>query len=166
MNVGFFSAMSESSWGGSEELWAAAAREALGAGHRVVVSALRWRPRAATVDRLAEGGATVCERQRFRSKKLRRVADRLTLHDRAFGRARLDVLCISQGGTYDFLTTQHATMLRQLTRQGRVPYVVLCLYNDERSVARQSLRDRAREFFRGAARVVFVAEQNRRLAER
>jgi glycosyltransferase involved in cell wall biosynthesis len=92
--------------------------------------------------------------------------DRLTFHDRAFRHPEPDVLCISQGATYDFLTTQHAAMLRQLTRGGRIPYVVLCLYNDERSIARQSLRDWGRDFLGGAARVAFVSEHNRRLAER
>src|ERR1043166_6725258 len=120
MRVGFFSTMTESAWGGSEELWAAGAREALAAGHAVVVSVLRWRPRAPGVERLAHEGATVCERSRFRSNRLRRVVDRLTFHDRAFRHPEPDVLCISQGATYDFLTTQHAAMLRQLTRGGRI----------------------------------------------
>jgi glycosyltransferase involved in cell wall biosynthesis len=61
---------------------------------------------------------------------------------------------------------QHGSVLQRLTRGGRIPYVVLCLYNDERSVTTQALRERGARFFRGASRVVFVAEQNLRLASR
>src|SRR5262249_18389767 len=44
--------------------------------------------------------------------------------------------------------------------------VVLCLYNDERSLPSPSLRERAKRFFGGAFRVVFVSDHNRRLARR
>lgn len=166
MNVGFFSIMHESAWGGSEELWAAGARAARRAGDAVAVSVFRWRPRAAVVDALARDGATICERLRWRSKKLRRLGDRLRRHDRAFVARPLDVLCISQGGTYDFPMTKPPAALARLTRDGRVPYVVLCLYNDERSVPSPKLRARTREFFAGAARVGFVSQHNLTLAER
>jgi glycosyltransferase involved in cell wall biosynthesis len=166
MNVGFFSSMNGGPWGGSEELWAAAARAGLTAGHGVRVSVLRWRPRAEAIDALARDGATVCERPRFRSKRMRRLAAAATLHDWRFAPTSLDVLCICQGGTYDFLAQHQPATVEQVTDGGRVPYVVVCQYNDERSIPSPALRERARAFFQRASKVVFVAEQNRRLASR
>ena len=166
MNLGFLSSMHGGPWGGSEELWAGAARAALSAGHAVRLSILRWRPRAEAIDALAREGASVCERPRLRSKQIRRMASAVLLHDWKFAPAELDVLCISQGGTYDFLAQNHRAAVETLTGDGRVPYVVVCQYNDERSIPAAGLRERARRFFGRAFRVVFVAEHNRRLATR
>lgn len=166
MNIGFLSSMNGGPWGGSEELWAAAARAGLSAGHAVRISILRWRPRAGAIAALERDGATVCERPRIRSKRIRRMAAAVTLHDWRFEPSRLDVLCISQGGTYDFLAQNQAAVVEQVTDGGRVPYVVVCQYNDERSLPARALRERAIAFFRRAVRVVFVAEHNRRLASR
>src|SRR5206468_3768536 len=121
MNLGIFSSMNGGPWGGSEELWAAAAAEALAAGHRVAVSMLRWRPRAAALDRLAAAGARICERRALRSRTVRRWVERVALHDRTFTSPPLEVLCICQGGTYDFLSGNHPGTLDALTAGGRVP---------------------------------------------
>lgn len=153
-------------WGGSEELWAAAAREALAVGHRVVALVPRWRPRAPGIERLMDAGATVFERHRFHSKKLRRLVDRLTLRYWSLSRHQPELLCISEGAAYDFLSGEHGMALQQLTRGHRIPYVVVCQYNDEMLLTNQGLRNRALAFYGGAARVVFVAHHNRRLAER
>jgi glycosyltransferase involved in cell wall biosynthesis len=166
MILAFFSSMSGSAWGGSEDLWAAAAHEAIAAGHRVMISVPRWRPRAADIDRLCHAGAMVFERPRLRSKTLRRFIDRMTLRQWSFSRQPPDVLCINQGGTFDFLNASHPATLRQLTRAGRVPYVVLCHYNDEVLLRTQPLRERVERFLGGASRVGFVSEHNRRLVER
>jgi glycosyltransferase involved in cell wall biosynthesis len=108
----------------------------------------------------------VFERHRLRSKGLRRFLDRVTLRHWSFGRQPLDVLCINQGGTVDFLTMNHPATLRQLTQADRVPYVVLCHYNDEVLLRTQRLRERVETFLGKAAWVGFVSEHNRRLVER
>lgn len=164
MKFAFFSAMGGNPWGGSEELWAAAAQRALALGHQVDVSFPRWRPRPERIQRLMDAGAIVHERSRLKGKSTRFWADRL----RAClpTAAPADVLCISQGTTYDFLVTNHPNTLDWLTYRQRVPYVVVCQYNDEFQINGTALRERARRFFQGAARVGFVAEHNLHLAER
>jgi len=166
MILAFFSSMSGSAWGGSEELWAATAHAGIAAGHRVLISVPRWRPHAPGIERLRDVGAQVFERPRLRSKTLWRFIDRATLRHWSFGRRRPDVLCLNQGGTFDFLTTNHPAALRDLTCGFRVPYVVLCHYNDEVILRTQRLRDRVEPFLRLAYRVGFVSEHNRRLVER
>lgn len=166
MTIVFFSTMTSFAWGGSEELWAAAAREALAAGHRVAISVPRWRPQAPRLQQLQEAGAVLVERRRFRSNKLRRLVERLALHDWFLQRLRPAVLCISQGATYDFLMGPTRATLDQLTAGRRIPYVVVCQYNDEMLLTNSALRPRAATFLGSATRVVFVAEHNRRLAER
>lgn len=166
MILGFYSTMEGFAWGGSEELWAAAARAALAGGDRVVVSVPRWRPRAAEIQGLIDAGAVVSERYRLHSKKLRRLADRVLLRHSVFARLLPRVVCISQGATYDVLIGKHQKTLGRLTAGFRIPYVVLCQYNDEMLLSGARLRVEARVFFDRAARVVFVADHNRRLAER
>ena len=166
MILAFFSSMGGSAWGGSEHLWAATAHDALAAGHRVLISVPRWRPRAPGIERLCHAGAQVFERPRLRSKSLWRFIDSVALRHWSFGRQQPDVLCINQGGTFDFLTANHSATLRDLTFGFRVPYVVLCHYNDEVLLRTQGLRNRVEPFLERASRVGFVSEHNRRLVER
>ncbi|MFN8626309.1 MAG: glycosyltransferase family 4 protein [Candidatus Binatia bacterium] len=166
MILAFFSSMGGSSWGGSEDLWATTAHDALAAGHRVLISVPRWQPRAPAIERLLHAGALVFERPRVHSKSLRRFIERVAFHRSFFSRQRPDVLCINQGGTFDFVTANHPNTLRDLTVGFRVPYVVLCHYNDEVFLRTQRLRDRVEPFLCRASRVGFVSEHNRRLVER
>jgi len=167
MKVGFFSAMLGDPWGGSEELWAAAAHEALQAGHQIAVSVPEWRPRAAGVQRLVDAGAALWERrQQPRSKTLRLWLDRLSARARPFLQPPPDVLCISQGSTYDFLLTHHRALVQHLTHEVGCPYVIVCQHNDDTILSHPGLRQRAVDFFERAVVVAFVAEHNRCEAER
>lgn len=166
MILGFYSTMEGFAWGGSEDVWAAAARAALAGGDRVIISVPRWRPRAAELQRLIGAGALASERCRLHSKKLRRMVDHFLLRNRAFARLRPDVVCVSQGATYDVVIGKHQSTLSRLTAVFRIPYVVLCQYNDEMLLQGEHMREAARLFLGRAARVVFVAERNWRLAER
>ncbi|RYZ31383.1 MAG: hypothetical protein EOP49_39055, partial [Sphingobacteriales bacterium] len=64
MKVGFVSIVREP-WGGSEELWAAAAFELLAAGHVVYISILRHDSMAPRLQQLITAGAQVIYRKGF-----------------------------------------------------------------------------------------------------
>src|SRR5260370_13460723 len=89
-------------WGGSEELWAATALEALDDGHEVFVSVLGW----------ADTPVKVAELDRRGGKMLRRHNPDCQLQGRLFGvassyrdlfKANPDVLVISQAWIYDVI---------------------------------------------------------------
>jgi len=106
------------------------------------------------------------ERNRSPRGALPRWADRALFGDGAFARS-CDVLCISEGMMFDFLRAERSKETRRLVRKRRVPYVVVCQHNNEWLYAIDpKLREQSRELLGGAHRVVFVAEHNRRLAER
>lgn len=162
MRIGVVSTMDGYPWGGSEELWAEAARAALRDRLSVGVSVNRWPSIPPGVARLSQEGAQVFSRLGPRSR-VGRVARRFRSPFAALGRFRPDVLCISQGGVYDF---DYTPGLVEFVAATGAPYVVVCQCNNDLWIPGPDRRRRAIDFFGRAARVVFVSEQNRRLAER
>ena len=171
------STMAAEPWGGSEALWPEMAAAALRQGHQVAVSVFRWPTVPPPVQELGRAGALVHRRRRPRfptpDRILTRVFGRPVRLPRPRGlpwlssfeeirRFAPDVVCVNQGTTYDALG--HDDLLAWLYGSG-LPYVVVCHSNDELPIER-IFQVGARDLFARAARVCFVAERNRRAAER
>jgi len=77
-----------------------------------------------------------------------------------------DVVCISQGGTYDCMNSKQFSRLPGLLSKRGIPYVIVCHGNIEMDIPSDAQRTRAVAFFLGADRLVFVADRMRMLAER
>lgn len=153
-------------WGGSEELWAAMVEDALDAGMRVSVSVYRWPNEASRLSFLEEAGASILRRPLLRSQRLRRAVARIARFASPFRevfRTRSDVICISQGGTYDAVFLPD---LINLLYNSSIPYVLVCHSNSESYILPPEFREVAAEFFARAAKMVFVSDRTIRLTER
>jgi glycosyltransferase involved in cell wall biosynthesis len=164
-------------WGGSEELWAALAQEALQ--NNIPVSIClpeRPRPHHKRFEALEKAGANVfCRSEtRFyvRARQISRLAEALHPRLGAFVRERLsqllpffstcpDVLLISDGPSIPSLRTMDAVQRYQLPR----PYVILSQSNIGETPATHHRR-RARAFYEEACYALFVSEANLRATER
>ena len=169
MLIAVISTMDGPDWGGSEELWAAMAHDALAAGHEVVVSVNRWARKPVQIERLERAGAQVHTRSRARQRALHRASPPVSLpvSFRPLRRRRPDVVCLSHGATWDVAWDPglFASLMRWL-RDGRIPYVPVCQYNTAYEPLRDEERQRARAYFESAAAVCFVARANREATER
>ncbi len=168
MRIAVVSTMTGAPWGGSEELWADMAHSALSAGDHVAIS------RAALpvqVERLLARGAKTLPYENplpsWDVGRIDRLRSRLQLMIRPPFRAtrdyRPDVICVNQGGTYD--TVGHPQLLSFLTRE-RIPYVLVCHYNDDWTFPDEAARLKLRDILHRAFRVVFVSESNKATTER
>jgi L-malate glycosyltransferase len=154
VKIAFITSMAGVPWGGSEQLWAATAIEALAAGHDVLISVYRWPTRPPPLERLRELGAQIDLRPR--SSRIRRSA-LLTGILRPFDRLKAfepDVVCVSQGGTYDIGKRGEFASLWRLQRAQGWPYVIACQCEQPRPKSKVAAR--ALRVFERAAVVAFL----------
>jgi glycosyltransferase involved in cell wall biosynthesis len=164
VKIAIISTMSGSAWGGSEELWAAMAMEALEAGLDVAVSVYDWPSMPPKLLDLEQRGARVFRRAlQQRRGFFERVLRRLTFPSWKIMSFEPDVFCISQGGTFDSLSVDDIVSV--LYGSGK-PYIVICHSNSEGHVPDDSLRRAAREFFLRARSVLFVSQRTLAITER
>lgn len=152
-------------WGGSEELWAAMANHALKERHELVISVPRRPSVHPRVESLRQGGARVLFRRRLPFGRYNRYASEALFPFSNMFASRPDVICVSQGGTYDCATRHSPPQLRRLLVRSGIPYVLLCQYNDESPIS-SFVRETARPLFARASKVAFVAERNLASARR
>ncbi len=165
MNIAFVSANKGLPWGGSEELWAAAARRAIERGHRVCVCVFDWPTPARQVLALGALGAAIV-RIPLRSKS--RVPLLPTRHGwiNELDAFAPDVLCVSQGQEFDFAGRRWCdAMLAWMDRTG-TPVVNVSQYNDERAHPGDAYAARARKLCTLAKVNAYVAQRNREQLER
>jgi glycosyltransferase involved in cell wall biosynthesis len=165
MKIAIISTLKGGPWGGSEELWAAMAHAAIEHGHEVLISTLRWSEPHPKLISLRAHGAKLYYRPRLTTSKLGQLQGKVLSPFRALFKQRPDIILINQGGTYDPLMDNLGDLFPQLYSSG-IPYVVLCHRNESSFVPSPALRAKAARWFQGAARVLFVAEDNLRTAER
>ncbi len=159
-------------WGGSEELWAALAHEALGRGYEVRVSMKRWPALPEKVQRLRSQGARLHLRRASRAgeavyrllpgaaRRLRPALDQF----RHLRRDQPDALCISMGWNFELLSMPG---LPEYLEAAEVPYTLVVHFVDFPLFAlRPEQRALLVRLFRQARCVALVAEQNRRDLER
>jgi glycosyltransferase involved in cell wall biosynthesis len=163
MKIAVISTMAGFRWGGSEELWATTATEAIKRGLDLAVSISHNASIPSKFTALQKDGIQLFRRRPpFNFGRVERIISRVVSPFREAFRFNPDVICISQGSTYDSL--RFSDLLRLLYSTG-IPYIVVCQYNDDR-VLTPEFRDSAKEFLERAFRVVFVSKENMKSAER
>lgn len=154
--------MASAPWGGSEELWAATAGEALKAGHEVFASVCGWTNEALKIGELERSGAKVMRRRRDFGSQLP-VAGAASRYRDLF-MTNPNVIAVNQGGTLDFVWDKD---LLELLYVSPVPYVLICQFNHDMPLLTDlHHRENAKKIFARAFRVLFVADRNRVEAER
>jgi glycosyltransferase involved in cell wall biosynthesis len=162
MRIGFISTMGGDPWGGSEELWAAAAFEALQAGHEVVISVFGHINEASKLGELERRGAKILRRQLAYGTQ--RSPSSATSNYRDLFKTDPDVIVISQGSCFDVVLYRD---LLELLYVSPIPYVLICHFNEDLPVITNYYRrENACKIFSRAFRVLFVANRNRIEAER
>jgi L-malate glycosyltransferase len=162
MKIIFLSTMYGYSWGGSELLWVESAGLAVRQGHEVVAVINYAVAEAPQLVRIRSLGVGLIRRPREMARRISRAYERYASTFRTVARFDPDVMLINLGSAYDSLHDLELT--RFLGRSG-TPYVVLCQHCPEHQILRPEFRERALRFYRGARRVAFVAERNRRALE-
>ena len=163
IRIGIISTMSGNPWGGSEELWAATALEALDAGHEVFVSVLGWTAKAPKLRELERRGVNILYRYNPASPAQGALFFAGSSY-RGFFKTNPDVLVISLGWIFDVVAC--ADLLEYLYL-APIPFVLVCQFNENLPVLTDDCqRAHACNIFSRAFRVLFVSDQNRIAAER
>jgi glycosyltransferase involved in cell wall biosynthesis len=161
LRIGIISIM-QTPWGGSEELWAATAGEALKAGHEVFVSVCRQTNEAPKIGELERRGAKVLRRRPDSGTQAPPASAASRYRD--LFKTNPDAIAISQGATFDFIGSKE---LLELLYVSPIPYVLICHFNEPLPLLTNPYhRENARKIFARAFRVLFVANRNRIEAER
>lgn len=163
MRIAFVSLMAGSPWAASEVLWGEAAQRALEAGHEVLVSTYRWSIRPRSIEDLERGGAHSDLRPLHRWYRRSSLFTRLKRTFQPLKSFKPDVICVSQGGTYDIARSGSAAVLRSTLRRLNTPYMILC-HCEQPAPPRRNLHA-ARQVFRHAAIVGMVADKVRKVSE-
>lgn len=165
--IAFISMMAGAPWGGSEELWKAGAARALGEGYEVIASVHEWPAHPPQIRDLIEHGASVVKRNNPVpwSGRLQKAWMHLRSPFQELQRFEPDVVCLSQGGTFDIadddiLYDAFSNLVRN------IPYTVICQLNDDRLIPNEQIRTRTASLFSRAEAVIFVAHTNLRIAKR
>lgn len=177
MKIAVISTMAGYPWGGSEELWAAMADEALDKSFDVAISVYRRSFTPPKMLALQQKGALILRRAGLypyrRFSKLRtlnkivdKVIDRYTNPFRDVFRLSPNVVCVNQPSTYDSVQFSASADLLNMLYTTSIPYVVVCQAHTDLSFPCKTTREAAVEFFSRAYRVVFVSDQNKQMTER
>jgi glycosyltransferase involved in cell wall biosynthesis len=165
MRLLFFSSMKGSPWGGSEELWAAAAAQAVSEGHDVCACVFEWpgdlHPKLAS---LADAGVRLIRRPLKRTRVLDLVRTPAWL--REIDSFAPQAVCLSQGGAYEAAGRKSVHLfVRRLLATG-LPLVNVIQYNDDDDDLRPATRALCIALNQHAAANCFVARRNIEQAER
>jgi glycosyltransferase involved in cell wall biosynthesis len=144
-------------------LWSATARRALEEGHQVATLTHRWPSPPEAIRDLQARGAQVFFRVENWDRRAVRLAEQFLYPLPSVARWKPDVLCFSQGSSYEIAVNNDAG---QFQRKCGVPFVVVCQYNSDAEIPAPDIRARSIPFFQSAFRVVFVSDHNRRSLER
>ncbi len=171
MRIAFVSLMDGSPWGGSEELWAAAAEAALSQGHEVMVSCYDWGEIPPRLQKLTAAGAKLVRRPRelpartMAGRGLRRLRSTVST-PRPFAAVDAfapDALLINQGGCFDSVLRSGAADF--VKRHGR-RVTLTCRYLLDTGVVEDWMRAAACEIYRAVSAVAFASARNRAALER
>jgi L-malate glycosyltransferase len=161
MRIGTIS-MCRVPWGGSEELWAATALEAVEAGHEVLVSVVGCANEPSKLVELRRRGAKILRRHNPEHRVQESFGHTSSYRD--LFKLDPDVIVINQCGSFDFVWCLDLLELLSVTP---IPFVLICQCNEGLPVLTTGYsRDHACNIFSRAFRVLFVSSQNRIDAER
>jgi L-malate glycosyltransferase len=166
--IAFISTMNGDAWGGSEYLWAASAQKALEDNHEVFISIYDWSANHPIVQHIKSLGAKILPRTR--SPESPSIATRITRKIAAYLRSPFqdifdiqpDVICISQGSTWDIRLFPDLALLID---SSSIPFVTICHHNMETAVW-EGDRLTLLKFLEKANKVLFVSQHNLDLAKR
>jgi glycosyltransferase involved in cell wall biosynthesis len=164
MRVAFYSTMLGLPWGGSEELWARAARVLLERGHSVSVNYKRRRQGVPQLEELRQRGADIRWRRGLRvGRQLKKAlaAVHIGRHPclKWLKSTRPDLVVISAGFHLDDVSVAHTC------RALAIPYVILVQAASPHQWIESYRFDGHRAAFAGAQRCYFVSRQNREIVE-
>ncbi|MBM0741372.1 glycosyltransferase family 4 protein [Phormidium sp. CLA17] len=174
--IAFISTMDGSPWGGSEYLWAAAAKQALKDGHEVLVSLHDWSEKHSIVSDLTRQGAQLFLRPRnskssifFRAfrRASQSIPSFIPIHSKSLYQSLFDLnpdaICISQSNSFD---VSGQPDLLNLLYSSSIPFTLICQLNGDAFSLKDSARATVQKLFTQAAVVAFVSRHNLTLAER
>ncbi len=165
MRICIISTMVSSSWGGSEELWARMAHEALDQGHEVALVLKRWPEAAAPVRKLQSRGAKVFFRNINLSRRWNRALEYFVYPFPSIVRWAPEAVLVNQTSLYDLM---YRNDIHRLLRALKLPYttVIHQVCENQFPIGSEHFRERLATSCREAHRVAFVADGNRKVAER
>lgn len=167
MRIAFISTMRGCPWGGSEELWFEAAKEAVKQGHEVIASVGHWGKDAPKLRILEKLGAKLhfqgISRRNLQSTdligrlgaKMKQMTKGEGYDFAPIGNFKPDVICISQANTQDAPRFPH---LREFLYRQNIPFVVICHGHEDIPFSEDEARRATKEYFEKAFRVGFVAQ--------
>lgn len=158
MRIAFFSAMRGDPWGGSEELWSAAAREALNAGHQVSISTFDWPNRPPQIRALESAGAHLIPRPLRPSRLCTIFGPPAWL--RELERWSPDAICLSQGNPYECIGRRSTRLLLPWLERGKTPTANIIQYAAESTALKPRTRRLASRLFNLSTINAFVAQRN------
>ncbi len=166
MKIGFYSCMTGMPWGGSEELWWRAARKLQSQGHEVCVNYKYWPFTAKQLLQIQNHGGQLWLRNRprgFWEKKIgraRRMFGGLNGHPRTWlHQTKPDIVLVSLGFHPD-----RVEVARECLELG-IPYAINIQCASDSFFIHSDVLDEYREWYRHAAKVFFVSDENRRKME-
>jgi glycosyltransferase involved in cell wall biosynthesis len=167
MRVAFISTMRGCAWGGSEELWFEAAKEAVKQGHEVFASVGHWGKTAPKLHILESLGVKLhfqgVSRRNLQSTdiigrlgaKIKQMTKGEGYDFAPIGIFKPDVICISQANTQDAPRFPH---LRDFLDRQNSPYIVICHGHEDIPFSEDEGRRATKLYFEKAFRVGFVAQ--------
>jgi len=180
LKIGVISTIGES-WGGSEELWADMALTALSKGYEIIISVNAYDDKISKLEMLRLKGAVILERlqknqyaffnntylRTLRSQYINIVRKKIPDYKsvfKSFFFSEPDIICISQGQSYDAV---YCPELLNSLELSRIPYLIICHSNgNEYSPTDNYIIEKAIKFYSDAERVLFVSHNNKKLAEK
>jgi len=173
MKIAFISFIKDP-WGGSEELWAAAAEEALKKDHEVIISAVKLNVPSPRLEAFATKGATVQYRRGFINpswKQRERIIRKVIIFGQNKIQNPFSELLATNPDMIVFTGAAYAMLLnRELfdsLATNPIPYLLNIQVNVE--YGRPINSEEAsyiRKVYEKASSVIFVSERNRQTAER
>jgi L-malate glycosyltransferase len=164
MKLAIVSLMTGVPWGGSEELWAAAAREGLSRGWQIEALLPHWPAVPEKVKTLEQAGLLLKRWTKFDPSPSKRMANRLlgTNLVSLVRKSHAEALMLSLGSAWDI--AGYPRLCDEL-RATKRPYVLVVHHNHETPLQPWA-RQRLDGVFERAATVVFISKRNRLSAER
>jgi len=161
VKLGVISTWNGIAWGGSEELWATMVEEAIKERLEVAASICHGAVVPTKYPSL-HNGVRVFRRRPLLGRRVEMVISKFAPPFREIFRWNPDVVCISEGGTYESL---YFSDLVNLLYKAAIPYVVVCQFCRD-DAGRGDIRALGKDFFQRAFRVAFVSRKNLESVER
>ena len=165
MRICIVSTMFHAPWGGSEVLWERMAHDALDQGHEVALVLKRWPETPAPVRKLQSRGAIVFFRTVDLLRTWSRAFEYLVYPFPSIVRWAPESVLVNQTSLYDLM---YRNDIHRLLGALKLPYVTVIhqVCENQFPIGSEYFRERLANACRQAHRVAFVAEGNRKVAER